>query len=151
MINIYGKGGHAKMIASLLNESYTFYNDADYTRAGDHPWIIAIGDNRSRKFVANINLKDVDYITVDQGVYVAAEYVGVGVQIAPGAVIQNGVIIKDHTIINTSASVDHDCIIGEYCHIALKIGKNCIIGAGSVVTKNISDNSKAFGNPAKIK
>jgi len=176
MINIYGKGGHAKMIASLLNESYTFYNDSDYDMAGDHPWIIAIGDNPSRKKVAT-NLMDVDYITIDQGTYVAAEYIGVGVQIAPGAVIQNGVIIKDHTIINTSASVDHDCIIGEYCHIApnttlcgaveigdgtligagsvilpgIKIGKNCIIGAGSVVTKNIPDNSKAFGNPAKIK
>lgn len=177
MINIYGKGGHAKMIASLLNESYEFYNDADYDKAGDHPWIIAIGDNKSRKFVANINLKDVDYITINQGIYVAAEYIGVGVQIAPGAVVQNGVIIKDHTIINTSTSIDHDCIIGEYCHIApnttlcgaveigdgtligagsvvlpgIKIGKNCIIGAGSVVTKNIPDNTKAFGNPAKIK
>mgnify|MGYP001214140797 CR=1 FL=1 len=31
------------------------------------------------------------------------------------------------------------------------IGKNSIIGAGSVVTKNISRNSIAFGNPAEIK
>lgn len=177
MINIYGKGGHAKMIASLLNESYSFYNDSDYDKADDQPWIIAIGDNLSRKKVAETNLKDVDYITINQGIYVAAEYIGVGVQIAPGAVVQNGVIIKDHTIINTSTSIDHDCIIGEYCHIApnttlcgaveigdgtligagsvvlpgVKIGKNCIIGAGSVVTKNIPDNTKAFGNPAKIK
>jgi len=30
------------------------------------------------------------------------------------------------------------------------IGENVIIGAGSVVTKNIPDNSVAFGNPAKI-
>ena len=178
MINIYGKGGHAKMIASLFKETYSFfYNDDDYKNANDLPWVVAIGDNKARKKVAENNLKDADFATINLGLYVAAEYIGVGVQIAPGAVIQNGVIIKDHTIINTSASIDHDCIIGDYCHIApnttlcgavevgegtligagsvilpyVKIGKNCIIGAGSVVTKNIPDNSKAFGNPAKIK
>lgn len=30
------------------------------------------------------------------------------------------------------------------------IGKNSVIGINSVVTKNISDNSIAVGNPAKI-
>ena len=32
----------------------------------------------------------------------------------------------------------------------VKIGKNCIIGAGSVVTKNIPDNSIAVGNLARV-
>ena len=31
-----------------------------------------------------------------------------------------------------------------------KIGKNSIIGAGSVVTKDIPDNVIAYGNPCKI-
>lgn len=30
------------------------------------------------------------------------------------------------------------------------IGDNCVIGAGSVVTKDIPDNSLAVGNPAKV-
>ena len=30
------------------------------------------------------------------------------------------------------------------------IGDRCIIGAGSVVTKNIPDDSVAVGNPAKV-
>ena len=30
------------------------------------------------------------------------------------------------------------------------IGKNCLIGAGSVVTSNIRDNSVAYGNPATV-
>lgn len=36
-------------------------------------------------------------------------------------------------------------IIGD-----ITIGNNCIIGAGSVVTKSIPDNCVAVGNPAKI-
>lgn len=37
------------------------------------------------------------------------------------------------------------CIIGN-----IKIGDNVFIGAGSVVTKDIPDNSVAVGNPAKV-
>ena len=32
----------------------------------------------------------------------------------------------------------------------ITVGKNTIIGAGSVVTKNIPDNVIAYGNPCKI-
>jgi len=31
-----------------------------------------------------------------------------------------------------------------------RIGKNTIIGAGSVVTKDIPDNVIAYGNPCKV-
>jgi len=30
------------------------------------------------------------------------------------------------------------------------IGENCIIGAGSVVVKDIPSNSVAYGNPCKV-
>lgn len=34
--------------------------------------------------------------------------------------------------------------------LPVKIGDNCIIGAGSVVTKDVPPNSIVYGNPAKI-
>ncbi|HKB45188.1 MAG TPA: DapH/DapD/GlmU-related protein [Chitinophagaceae bacterium] len=41
--------------------------------------------------------------------------------------------------------------IGEnVCILGASIGKNCVIGANAVVTKNIPDYSIAVGNPAKI-
>lgn len=48
--------------------------------------------------------------------------------------------------------------IGENCWLGAKvtvlagvtIGNNCVIGAGSLVTKDIPDNSIAVGNPARV-
>lgn len=32
----------------------------------------------------------------------------------------------------------------------VKIGRNCVIGAGSIVTRDIPDNAVAYGNPCKV-
>lgn len=57
---------------------------------------------------------------------------------------------------------DIDCFsrvkTGDNCHIGLNatimpgvtIGKNCIVGAGAVVTHDIPDNSVAVGVPARV-
>ena len=35
-----------------------------------------------------------------------------------GAIIQTGIYIGKHCIINTGASVDHECVIEDYVHIS---------------------------------
>ena len=50
------------------------------------------------------------------------------------------------TLIKKGASIGSNATI--LCGIT--IGENCIIGAGSVVTKDIPDNTIAAGNPAKV-
>ena len=49
-----------------------------------------------------------------------------------------------------SVIVEESAIIGANATIlpGIKIGKNAIVGAGSVVTKNVSDGSVVAGNPA---
>lgn len=100
---------------------------------------------------------------------------GEGVQIMAGVIIQPFVKIADNTLVNTRASIDHDCEIGPNCHLApgtvfsgkvfvgenshigtaatvienIKIGSRVLIGAGSVVVNDILDNSKVLGVPAR--
>ncbi len=47
-------------------------------------------------------------------------------------------------------SIGEDSWIGNGSLVMANIGKKCIIGAGSVVTKDIPDYSIAVGNPAKV-
>lgn len=57
-------------------------------------------------------------------------------------------------MVNSSGSVTigNNIYFGADCTVlkGVSIGDNCIIGAGSVVTKSIPPNSVAVGNPCKV-
>ncbi|HEY4934471.1 MAG TPA: acetyltransferase [Terriglobales bacterium] len=101
--------------------------------------------------------------------------IGKGVQLMAGSVVQTGTVLGDNVIVNTNASVDHDCWIEEYVHVApgavlsggvkvgkgthigvgavviqgIRIGSDCIVAAGAVVIRDISSGAKVGGVPAK--
>ncbi|MBE2230647.1 MAG: NeuD/PglB/VioB family sugar acetyltransferase, partial [Chitinophagaceae bacterium] len=70
---------------------------------------------------------------------------GEGVMIAANATLNPLVEIGRGVICNTSSSIDHECIIGEFTHIApgavlcgnVKVGRNTFIGANSVIRQGI--------------
>jgi len=96
--------------------------------------------------------------------------------IMPGVIVNSQAFIGCGVICNSASIIEHECTIGDFCHIApgavlaggvtidsntfiganaviregIKIGKNVIVGAGSVIVKDISDNNKVVGNPQKI-
>jgi len=101
---------------------------------------------------------------------------GKGILVMAGVIINSNAHIGDFSNYFTNCNVEHDCFIddfasisagvvlggkvnvGKYSAIALNatifdrlsIGENTVIGAASLVTKNIPDNVLAYGNPAKI-
>jgi acetyltransferase-like isoleucine patch superfamily enzyme len=52
----------------------------------------------------------------------------------------------------TQILIDEGCFIGAHSFIlkGVHLGKNCVVGANSVVTKSFPDNSIIAGNPAKL-
>lgn len=90
---------------------------------------------------------------VDSTALVAAESeIGSGTQVHMGACVQTGVRMGRNTIINTKASIDHDCVVGDHVHIApgvtlsgdVRVGDRVHIGTGAVVIQGIQIGSGAM-------
>ena len=58
--------------------------------------------------------------------------------------------IREQPGIWPRVTIGHDSWIGDRSIVMADVGKHCVIGAGSVVTKPIPDYSIAVGSPAKV-
>ncbi len=101
------------------------------------------------KFFANFNLTILDEATVT---------IGDNVFIGPNVSIYTACHPLEAEARNTGVewaepvTIGHSVWIGGSATIlpGVTIGDNCVIGAGSVVTKDIPANTVAAGNPAKV-
>lgn len=192
---IIGASGHGKVVADIARRNgykeIVFLDDDDSihecggypvigksTESGmiDADVIIGIGNAGVRKQIQE-SIPDEKLVTLIHPDAVVAEdvVVGKGSVVMAGAVINPGVRIGKGCIINTCSSVDHDCEVGDYVHIAVgshlcgtvsvgdgtwigagatvsnnvSICSACMIGAGAVVVKNIVEAGSYVGLPAK--
>jgi len=131
---LYGASGHAKVIIDILKSQgknilgliddnpsinellgYKVYHNLGNLS----PLIISIGDNKTRKKIA----KRLSSICFETAVYASAVLSDIcsikkGTVVMQGAIIQSCSEIGRHCIINTGASVDHDCKIHVFVHIS---------------------------------
>jgi len=142
-------------------------------------FIVSIGNNKIReKFYSILAKSKCKLISAIHECNSISKYakLGKGLIINSGVSIHPDVTIGTGTIIGMNATISHDCYVGNYVHIdpgvhltgevqisdcveigtgavvipRKKIGRNTIIGAGSVIISDIPEYSVAVGVPAKV-
>ncbi len=143
-----------------------------------YDYFVAIGDNKIRRKIIESLLPEngEPIIALHKSAMVSRNInCGYGVMIAPRVVVNSMASIGNGVILNSGCVIEHECNVGNFVHVApgavlcgnvivgdnslvgansviipgVKIGSNVVIGAGSVITKNIPDNVKIAGNPAR--
>lgn len=191
-VNIFGKGEVYKQISPLLQEqSYEISNIIDDFSGVD---VNAVLSKDGQKTLFCVGYKDLckrlirftelQNAGINFSTFIAKNaivstytYLGDGVIINQGAIIDNYVTIEEACFINIGAMISHDTVIGKGVFIApganilgfvtignacfiganatiinnIKIGNNVIVAAGAVVIKDVPDNVMVAGNPAVIK
>ncbi|NNM09747.1 MAG: acetyltransferase [Flavobacteriaceae bacterium] len=193
-ITLYGAGGHCYAVVELIRSLGEFDpvliidDNPNVGSIFDIPvqpnqpeqineyLCVTIGNNVIRKRIVERQKSIYPNFVHDSVVSYPSVTIGEGSVILPNAVLDAGVEINKHCIVNLNATVSHNTIVNDFCHIAIQaavaggvqlgegvlvgagsvilpeisIGKWATIGAGAVVTKDVPDYAVVVGNPATI-
>lgn len=192
-INLFGASGHAKVIMDIIEAQgdsvHCLYDDAPHCsdihgvpvyKADETivygPLIISIGANHVRKLISE--RFSLEYAIAIHPTSIISPFatLGIGTVVMQNTLIQSDTEIGKHCIINSGASVDHECHIEDFVHISphvtlcgnvkvgegswvgagaviipgIKIGRWCTIGAGAVVIRDVPDGAVVAGVPGKV-
>ena len=196
-IVIIGASGHGKVAADIalkcgytdivfLDDNISIKNCGRHSVVGSNDRvedingdvIVAIGNSAARRRIQESIEEERLAVLIHPDAVVAEDVtIGSGTVVMAGTVINPGSMIGRGCIINTCASVDHDCKLGDYVHVALgahlagsvevgdetwigagatvsnniEICGRCMIGAGAVVVKDIEEAATYLGVPARQK
>lgn len=201
---LYGAGGHAAVVEAAVLQGSDYYvagifddvkpvgmrlvhGSVQGARAALMPYLqegicrvhVAIGDNAARQRIAGeLEALGCELVTiVHPGAWVEpGARVGAGSFVAARAVVGTRATLGKGVIVNTGATVDHDCVIGDFAHVCpgahlagnirvgaetligtgaavipgVKIGAHAVVGAGAVVIRDVPDGVVVAGNPARV-
>jgi sugar O-acyltransferase (sialic acid O-acetyltransferase NeuD family) len=198
---IVGAGGHGRVVAdaALVSgwDEVVFFDDAWPESRSTGPWsiagrtedivrhhelfesvIVAIGNNQTRVTKQRyLEAQSMNVISVihPKSVVSPRAQIGQGNAILAGAVVGAFVHLGSACIINTGASVDHDCVLSDGVHVSpgarvggsvrigeaswigigaavregISIGANVLVGAGAAVVSDVPDRLTVVGVPAR--
>ena len=165
-LTIIGASGHGKVVADVAklcgyDEIEFLDDDASVTSCAGYPVVgisamcaniendifIGIGNAKTRQILLErYSEKNMPTLIHPDAVIADNVVIGKGSIVMAGTVINPGAVIGAGVIINTCSSVDHDCVVHDYAHISVgahlcgtvEIGYKTWLGAGSIVSNNIS-------------
>lgn len=140
--------------------------------------IVAIGDNKKREMIfGDLRSRGENFFSAchPSAIISHSVRIGLGSMICAGVVINVGSNVADNIILNTGCFIGHHSIVDSHSHIAsgsriggkskigegtliginsvvmpgMKVGSNCIVGALTLVNKDISDNDIVVGIPCR--
>lgn len=168
-----------KLHGSLIN-GYRVLGGLEYLKNNEIFYVCAIGNSKIRKAMVqkceNLNLKAATlihssviksekYLELGEGCIIcAANVLTVNIKVGKHVILNldctigHDVVLKDYVTVYPSVNISGNCEINECVELGTGtqiiqgkiIGENTIIGAGSVVVKDIDENRTAVGIPAKI-
>ena len=191
---IYGAGGHGKVVLDTMQSAGSacegFIDDKDVSTwmglsiyklsklnlNSDIYIHLAIGNSKAREVIAK-SLINTNFFNVrhPSAVIANTSQIGIGTFLAAQSIVAPNAQVGNHCIVNHAAVIDHDCIVGDFTHVApqsclgggVKVGRGvligtgaiilpgitiadyAVIGAGAVVIQNVAAEVTVVGNPAK--
>lgn len=205
-IALWGASGHALVVADIIQLSGNYnivgylddvnperwgerFNGSkvlggadqlmELRRNGIRHLVLAFGDCQARLKLAGFLASEgwlFATITHPRATIADDVLLGAGTVVAAGGVINPATRVGDQVIINTSASVDHQCVIEDGAHVApgatlaghvhigrgawigvgavikdrVTIGAGSLIGAGALVLDDVPEAVVAYGSPARV-